>query len=565
MKPQKSLFLIAFLILSTTLFAQSNLDSLKTKSYKELRSLFLKAKEFDEKEFISSFYLKKAKEENNISEIAIGYENKSYLYDETEKGMIYTDSVILFSIKTKNFLSVTNSFLSKGRYYYDKRDVKKALDYYLKAREYADNNVVYYNVSYSLGLIKTRIGKHQEALSIHKEVLSFREKIYEERKNLKGYYKYPKSSVLHSKYAVANSYKDLNLLDSAQYFNRIGIKESKEIKSDLLYHLFVLNQGTVDYLNKSYKAAIDSLKIAEKYFRIKKDVYNYAETSYYLGDSYLKINNTAKAMLYFKKVDSAFNISPILLPITRNSFEHLINHYKNKNDLKSQLKYLLQLKKMDSVYIAYGTYSNNKFLREYDLPLIIGETNRINSLLEKKRQNLTIIIRVITLVLIGVIFLFVFQYRKRKLYKKRFNEIVNNSTLKKQVKVELDKNLEKLTISKEIISNILISLEKFENEKKYINSGITLQSLAIEFDTNTNYLSKVINHFKKMSFSKYITSLRVQFAIDTLNTSNTFRKYTINAIAKEVGFNNSESFSKAFYSKTGIKPSYFIKELEKIK
>ena len=31
----------------------------------------------------------------------------------------------------------------------------------------------------------------------------------------------------------------------------------------------------------------------------------------------------------------------------------------------------------------------------------------------------------------------------------------------------------------------------------------------------------------------------------------------------EIGFNNTESFSKAFYRKTGIYPSYFIKEIEK--
>ena len=37
----------------------------------------------------------------------------------------------------------------------------------------------------------------------------------------------------------------------------------------------------------------------------------------------------------------------------------------------------------------------------------------------------------------------------------------------------------------------------------------------------------------------------------------------VQAIAKESGFNNTESFSKAFYKKTGIKPSYFIRELNK--
>ncbi len=36
------------------------------------------------------------------------------------------------------------------------------------------------------------------------------------------------------------------------------------------------------------------------------------------------------------------------------------------------------------------------------------------------------------------------------------------------------------------------------------------------------------------------------------------------AIAEEAGFNTAESFSKAFFKKTGIKPSYFIKELTEL-
>ena len=564
MKPQKSLFLIAFLILSTTLFAQSNLDSLKTKSYKELIDIYLKAKDDDKRKLISKYYTKKAKRENNIKESKNGYQMLMWLNYNNNKVLIYADSMLHFSLKDNDYFNATRAIERKGSYYYKKRNVKKALDYYLLAREYAHNEHLYFEIHYMLGLIKTRIGKHREALTIHQEVLAFKEKIYEERihKKSKGAIP-PKGYILNAKYAIANSYKDLGLLDSAKYYNKIGLRESKEPKTLSIYYSFLLNQGNVDYLNKSYKAAIDSLKIAEKYFRIKKDVYNYAETSYYLGESYLKTDNTEKAMLYFKKVDSVFNISPVLLPITRNSFEHLINHYKNKNDLKSQLKYLLQLKKMDSVYIAYGTYANNKLLREYDLPLIIGETKRINSLLEKKQQTLNSIIIAISIILMGVFYVLVFQYRRRKLYKTRFNEIVNTEITTSNSNSE--KLIEELTISKDIISQILTSLEKFEKSKGFINSEITLQNLAKEFDTNSNYLSKVINHYKKESFSKYITNLRILFVINELKNNSTFRKYTILAIAKEVGFNNSESFSKAFYSKTGIKPSYFIKELDKIK
>ncbi len=560
MKPHKFLYFFLILLVCNSLSAQHTLDSLKNKSFDDLIIMYVKDKRSESRKVIIKFYINKAKIENDTTNLMAGLHVMGALHTSKEKGLIYADSVLQLSFKKNDGFYTSAAIKLKGSHYYENKNYKKALDYYLKAREYAQNKYIFYEINFRLGLIKTRLGKHREALNIHKEILAFGEKMYEERKNQK--FKYPKSNILGYKYAIANSYKDLGLLDSAYYFNKIGIRESREINDSSIYY-FLLNQGTVNYLNKSYKNAIDTLKIAEKYFNKKEDPYNYAETSYYLGESNWEIKNTKKAILYFKKVDSVFNTTPGLLPIVRNSYERLIKHYKNKNDLNNQLKYLLQLKKMDSVLSTYSNYANTKLLREYDLPLIVGETNRINSLLEKKKKTLNTVIAVITILLIGTIYLLVFQYRRRKLYKARFNEIVHTET--QPATNELKKNIEELTISKEIIAQILTSLENFENEKRYINSELTLQNLAKELNTNSNYLSKVINHYKNVSYSKYITGLRIQFAIEELKTNNTFRKYTIKAIAKEVGFNNAESFSKAFYAKTGIKPSYFIKELEKIK
>ncbi|HLV70233.1 MAG TPA: helix-turn-helix domain-containing protein, partial [Xanthomarina sp.] len=84
-----------------------------------------------------------------------------------------------------------------------------------------------------------------------------------------------------------------------------------------------------------------------------------------------------------------------------------------------------------------------------------------------------------------------------------------------------------------------------------------------QFDTNSTYLSKIINTYKGKSINNYITDLRVDYIINELNQNHILRKMTIKAIALEIGFNNPESFSKAFYKKTGIKPSYFIKQIEK--
>ena len=121
---------------------------------------------------------------------------------------------------------------------------------------------------------------------------------------------------------------------------------------------------------------------------------------------------------------------------------------------------------------------------------------------------------------------------------------------------------ELIGISKEIVKSVLIALEELENNNTFLDNEITLNSLSKLYNTNSNYLSKIINTYKEKNFSTYISDLRIAYCLEKLKNDTTFRKYSIKAIAFEVGFNNTESFSKAFFKKTEIYPSYFIKELE---
>ena len=115
-----------------------------------------------------------------------------------------------------------------------------------------------------------------------------------------------------------------------------------------------------------------------------------------------------------------------------------------------------------------------------------------------------------------------------------------------------------------MVLSIIERLDSFESECNFTKKNLTLNKLAKTFNTNTAYLSKVINHYKNESFSSYLNNLRIEYAIQELKNNGIFRNYTIAAIAKEIGFNNPESFSKAFYKKTGIYPSYFIKQLDQM-
>nr|WP_232804636.1 helix-turn-helix domain-containing protein [Salegentibacter maritimus] len=92
-----------------------------------------------------------------------------------------------------------------------------------------------------------------------------------------------------------------------------------------------------------------------------------------------------------------------------------------------------------------------------------------------------------------------------------------------------------------------------------------MSSLAQELETNTTYLSVIINTYKNKSFPNYLKDLRVAKAIQMLNADRGLLKYSNQGLAEVFGFKTSESFSKAFYKNTGVYPSKFIKELNSIK
>ncbi|MCH3883479.1 helix-turn-helix domain-containing protein [Tenacibaculum aquimarinum] len=166
-----------------------------------------------------------------------------------------------------------------------------------------------------------------------------------------------------------------------------------------------------------------------------------------------------------------------------------------------------------------------------------------------------------------LLFMFFRTYKKNKQSSIKFNKLI--ASLKENKRLEIDKEtITKISktnnISDEIIESTLIKLTNFETSNKFIKT-YSLNSLSKELKTNSTYLSKIINSTKGTNFSNYLNSLRIDYSIKKLQTDKLFRSYTIKAISEEVGFNTSQSFTKAFYKKTGIYPSFFIKSLNENK
>jgi len=117
-------------------------------------------------------------------------------------------------------------------------------------------------------------------------------------------------------------------------------------------------------------------------------------------------------------------------------------------------------------------------------------------------------------------------------------------------------------IDQEVITTVLKKLDDFEIKKEFLQHDVNLAMVAKKCNTNTKYLSKIIHSYKGKSFVNYINNLRVDYILKELKINPTLQKYTIKSISEEIGFNTAESFSTAFKKKTGIRPSYYIKELK---
>jgi AraC-like DNA-binding protein len=252
-----------------------------------------------------------------------------------------------------------------------------------------------------------------------------------------------------------------------------------------------------------------------------------------------------------------------MTPEFTDGYIYLIDFYKQKNDKGNQLKYLSKYMKIDSVLQKSYKELNNILKKEYDFPYSLRDKEvLIKSLKTKNNYFIWGVIGLVVILLIMIIY----QQRMKKIYHLRFEEIIKEAEINKNSEtVTIEKNFvesKNATISKEIIDQIIQKLKLFEKEKGYINSKISINSLADEFETNSKYLSKIINEFKEKSFVTYINDLRIDYIILVLKEDKKMRKYNLQAIAIECGFNSAESFSTAFFKKTGIKPSFFIKQLD---
>ncbi|MBL4704097.1 MAG: AraC family transcriptional regulator [Flavobacteriales bacterium] len=113
---------------------------------------------------------------------------------------------------------------------------------------------------------------------------------------------------------------------------------------------------------------------------------------------------------------------------------------------------------------------------------------------------------------------------------------------------------------KEILIQSLLLL--IEEEHVYRQVDLTIKIVAEKLDSNTSYLSQIINEEFDTNFNGFINQFRVKEATRMMSEKK-YRNLTINGVAKETGFKSISSFYQAFKKMYGITPAFFLKSVIK--
>lgn len=129
MQAKPLLIIIVTFIFSHIAMGQYKIpDSLKNKSFEELKKLFLETESNHRISYVyAKSYIEKAKVEKDTFNIAYGYIYKSYLSD-FEEALKYTDSILQLTRNYKNIEFPALGFMLKGYYYYAEGQDKIALE-----------------------------------------------------------------------------------------------------------------------------------------------------------------------------------------------------------------------------------------------------------------------------------------------------------------------------------------------------------------------------------------------------------------------------------------------------
>ncbi len=410
------------------------------------------------------------------------------------------------------------------------------------------------SASINMASLKEVLGLYPEAIDILKETNTELKRLYTSNLHQSATLKVLHANSLNT---IGNTYFNVgkdsikSFIDSAAvYYKRaFDVAQTFTPKHENSEQLYLLTKVKLFVHNKQYDKALGILSSIHS-----KGVHSSVNKGFQFYKSLVS--------LHLKKSDSALFYANNYLRNPRKKANSKIHQIIVYDILANQYNAIQQT---DSAY-----YYSRLGLKE--LGLLTSNKNKINKAYYQYRFNKikdlnksnitserTTYFKYILIVFVIALIVILLTLYKSKTQKKKLLHKMNSSIevhKKSTLPPKKDYNIEK-----EVEEDILRKLEELEHTTEFLSNDFNIKLLAIKLETNTSYLSYILNNSKKQTFKQYITKLRINYLLNELKTNKHYQNYTIEYLAKEIGYTNASAFSRAFKKEVGMTPSVYIKSM----
>ena len=96
-----------------------------------------------------------------------------------------------------------------------------------------------------------------------------------------------------------------------------------------------------------------------------------------------------------------------------------------------------------------------------------------------------------------------------------------------------------------------------EETTEFCSTDFTLDRLVELVDSNSKYVSQVINDSFNKNFNTFVNTYRIKLACERLIDVENYGKFSIKGIAESVGFKSQPTFIGVFKKMVGLTPSMY--------
>ncbi|MDR2003915.1 MAG: helix-turn-helix domain-containing protein [Prevotella sp.] len=305
---------------------------------------------------------------------------------------------------------------------------------------------------------------------------------------------------------------------------------------------------------------------------------------------YRQMGEPDKAMYYIDKLDSLSNGRNKMYK-ERGHVLYLKGQYDeaiemldkaievNPNALEEEsLKLMVMIKQGNAdeatdlyyrIIVRQDSITNQKYYAQFDVLRTQYEVDKHVAEKEQMRNQFIFVLVICVLLITGILIILIIYYQKQRAYRQLVRKsqqwagVISTDEVDEVTKTEEREEFnqtEEIDITKKPDSadiSIMVCIDRLMYEEKlYLKSDVTLETLSGELGIDRRQISAAINKCTKKHFSTYINEFRIKEAVRIMSNP-AYDNLSIDGIALESGFNERTTFHRFFKKYIGVTPGVF--------